>query len=487
MLTVAALLAGAPSAPVAGQLISPGKLAEAHAYLEGIPNCTRCHELRKRGPSADRCLDCHTPLARRIERGAGFHASLVSPDCATCHKDHLGRDFGLVRLDSLTFDHALAGYPLDGRHTEVGCRECHTPERIEAPDVRAFKSEHGALPRTFLGLPTACASCHETDGPHGVQFADRPCADCHDTGDWDGANGFDHDRADYPLTGAHRTAPCSGCHETSPGPPGRPPPVRYRPVSFRSCADCHDDAHDGAMPGACASCHGTGGWRSVDRTRVEATFDHGVTGFALEGAHDAASCASCHDASVTATLEWIRIAFLDDPDRTAFPRPEAGSCRACHEDRHDGAFPDVDGAGDCAECHGQAAWHPASYDRARHDRESGFRLEGAHRTVACQDCHVPTGGAPTFRVDTQTCVGCHQQHDPHGAQFDGRSCDDCHGLDAFRISAFDHDRTRFPLDGAHAAGQCAACHATEAGPDGTPMVRYRPLGMACRDCHGGGP
>src|SRR6185503_11348080 len=41
-----------------GALFSPGALAKAHAELEGISNCQKCHEQGKR-VTAQKCLACH--------------------------------------------------------------------------------------------------------------------------------------------------------------------------------------------------------------------------------------------------------------------------------------------------------------------------------------------------------------------------------------------------------------------------------------------
>jgi len=52
---------------------------------------------------------------------------------------------------------------------------------------------------------------------------------------------------------------------------------------------------------------------------------------------------------------------------------------------------------------------------------------------------------------------------------------------------FDHGDSRFPLDDRHAALDCAACHKPWPLPDslgGGTAVRYRPLGLTCKDCHG---
>ena len=46
--------------------ISPGDLAQPHAHLEGMSNCTKCHILGEK-VSNDLCLDCHTELKTRID------------------------------------------------------------------------------------------------------------------------------------------------------------------------------------------------------------------------------------------------------------------------------------------------------------------------------------------------------------------------------------------------------------------------------------
>jgi len=89
-------------------------------------------------------------------------------------------------------------------------------------------------------------------------------------------------------------------------------------------------------------------------------------------------------------------------------------------------------------------------------------------------------------VSDKTCAGCHGETQPHGDQFAGRGCDDCHSVETFRISSFDHDRTSYPLDGAHRDVPCASCHRAEKVSGRTePVVHYRPLETECRSCHEG--
>jgi hypothetical protein len=483
-ITVAVLLLALGPRPATAQVLSPGKLAEPHAELEGIRNCTRCHRLRNPGVSRDLCLDCHVPLATRIRGGRGFHATLAEPDCAACHKDHLGEAYAMIRFDSAGFDHRRTGFVLDGAHADAGCRNCHEPAAVEDPVVRERKSNRGALGRTWLGLPTACADCHAPDDPHGRQFESRPCSDCHDTDSFGDAPGFDHDLSRYRLTGLHRRVDCAGCHREEPEPP-IPRLVRFRPVLHGSCATCHEDPHAGAMSGACESCHDTSGWTRVRPEGVEGRFDHGSTGFPLEGNHAAAACGSCHDARVVAGSETIDLRFAAGSEGRPFPRPVVEGCGGCHVDPHAGAFDDVAGPGACQDCHGQDAWLPAAWDIQRHNRESRFTLEGAHLVIPCAGCHREADDTLVLRPPASTCSSCHAESDPHAGQFDDRDCSDCHSVASFRIPDFEHGGTRFPLEGAHAELACVSCHQAEERGAGRLVVRYVPLPTRCSDCHGG--
>jgi hypothetical protein len=469
----------------AAQLISPGKLAAAHSDLEGIRRCTSCHELGKRGVSDAKCLACHTPLEARIEAKKGYHATLVGQPCASCHKDHLGPDAALVRFDTTAFDHARTGYRLDGKHAGAACHSCHKPAFITASDVRAFQGRHGTLASTYLGLGTACVDCHTSDDPHHGQFQGRACSSCHTTETWKKAPGFDHDRARYRLSGAHRTVDCEKCHRTERNSSGHW--VRYTSLSFGKCTSCHEDPHGGGMGPECTSCHTTSGWKKLDRSTFERRFDHAKTDFKLVGRHASISCASCHVAG-TAPDSSIRMAFKPGTSSRPYPPPVANNCRSCHLDYHHGVFDALADSGACGSCHTQDDWKPSTFDLFRHDRETTYKLEGAHRAVPCEGCHDnPKLGQThlTFRFDHVTCRTCHERtDDPHHGQFGDAACESCHTDASFQDAPrFDHGRTRFPLTGAHADVPCASCHKKERFPDGSMVVRYRPLGIECRDCH----
>src|SRR5512142_1623167 len=97
--------------------ISPGDLAKPHESLEGITNCTKCHELGAKITGA-KCLDCHSEIKERITQSKGYHASkeVAGKQCFSCHSDHHGKDFNLVRMNHSEFDHRLTGFELSQPH-----------------------------------------------------------------------------------------------------------------------------------------------------------------------------------------------------------------------------------------------------------------------------------------------------------------------------------------------------------------------------------
>src|SRR3990172_3508458 len=273
----------------AGQL-SPGPLSRAHQSLNGVTQCTSCHTLRI--VSADlKCLDCHNEIAQRITKKRGLHATLVKnpsdgKECASCHSDHNGVDFNLIRWDPprTSFDHRQTGYTLEGKHAGVACEKCHTPAHIRPVDRPLIKIKD--LSRTYLGIEQDCVTCHQD--PHAGRLGAN-CAQCHNFSDWKAASGFDHSKTRYPLTGLHAQVACEKCH--TPGPRAE---ARLTGLAFSSCKDCHQDPHRGSFAQTCETCHSTSGWKGV---RISGSFDHSKTDFPLVGKHAAVGCVDCHDGS----------------------------------------------------------------------------------------------------------------------------------------------------------------------------------------------
>ncbi len=223
-------LALCAAAAARADVFSPGELARPHAHLEGISNCTRCHVAGQQLSEA-RCLECHAEVRERIARGAGLHGRLAPAEraCQGCHHEHQGRDFPLVDLGpggKKGFDHARTGFALGGRHRGLECARCHDPRLVVDPTVAAaLRKAPGRT--TYLGAPTACASCH-LDEHRGQLGPD--CRRCHGEDGWRPAARFDHARTGGASAGAARAATGPTTGATSSAPPARRGPSTRRPA-----------------------------------------------------------------------------------------------------------------------------------------------------------------------------------------------------------------------------------------------------------------
>ena len=510
-----ALLLVATSSRLAAQgLASPGPLASAHQRLDNLARCLACHDAG-RELSGRKCLICHVSLARRIRADSGYHAVAtqhgVALACRTCHSEHNGRPFRLVRWEGgakESFDHHKTGWALAGAHARLRCEVCHRERLVADPGVRTDSSI--ALATTYLGLGTACAACHLDEHRGRVS---RVCQDCHDENNWKPAPRFDHAGTRFALTGLHANLRCAQCHatrsQTATGPDGTTDASfvdfhASKPAWESGCVGCHPSPHkSGERVGACEKCHSTAGWFVLaDSVR---RFDHTAVGFPLRGAHADAACESCHLSSERAALP-ARVALV----RANYLRPFHhekmlfNRCDACHADAHAGQLSLAPAARsrDCAVCHNEVRFTPTTFTTAAHD-STRFPLTGAHGATPCSACHALIAGEARgsgqiqFRRADLSCSSCHA--DPHGGQFAGRqvagagtaaatesaariACTPCHATARWDSVTFDHDSTRYPLRGAHRALACGKCH--KAAAAGRP-VRFAGLPLTCdgAGCH----
>jgi len=408
--------------------VSPGPLASDHADLDSITKCTACHVLGG-GVSDRKCLDCHDTVAAQVDNAVGFHANLGS-DCASCHSDHQGRDFALIQLHKETFNHQQTGFALQGKHKPLECVDCHTAE----PD--------------YTGLQSDCSSCHEE--PHGVPASTRTvlnqCRLCHDAEAWDTGpiptSVFDHsdpEDADFALHGRHQDVACGDCHAES----------RFVPTDGDACTDCHEDIHRGQFkPRDCTACHD----ETQKKFRIP-RFDHTATRWALDGAHEDVSCATCHGSGARAVYRPREFARCDD----------------CHDDVHEGQF----APRDCDACHSN---EPGGFTEGVIDHDqTDFPLRNEHESVACVDCHGEGPTAVFADLPAEDCSSCHD--DAHAGRFEG-ACTDCHTDGVWGVDGFDHGLTDWALTGAHADASCVSCH----GEGESRKLAGLPFG-SCLDCH----
>ncbi|MCX6266430.1 MAG: hypothetical protein NTW16_03620 [Bacteroidetes bacterium] len=128
----------------------------------------------------------------------------------------------------------------------------------------------------------------------------------------------------------------------------------------------------------------------------------------------------------------------------------------------------------CMDCHTTTGWKIDMKALSFNHNTTKFPLVGQHQSVNCKLCHTSLEFA---KAETE-CVLCHT--DMHN-QTVGPDCGRCHTPDSWVVNNITeiHQRSRFPLVGAHLTADCFSCH-TNATPS---MLNFGPLGVECIDCH----
>jgi len=273
-----------------------------------------------------------------------------------------------------------------------------------------------------------------------------------------------------------------------PRPPGAPS-ARPRPKG-RDLTD--------QMP--CSACHSTSAWRAKDAAGSAGKFDHSTTGFPLTGAHIAAACVDCHNAT----------------------RALKRTCASCHDDFHRGRL-----SQQCDKCHSPAGWRVTRPSEIH--RFTRFPLTGMHVLADCSECHV-RASEQRWTDAPVACFACHEKDYRRPGIFPvhlgsattaplPRDCSVCHraiawvpanavvastvaSVRAALVAPPNHD-LRFPISfGVHRTAVCSDCHSSEATPravrcigchthDPVAIVQQHrgPVatdGAACLGCHVGG-
>jgi hypothetical protein len=503
--------------------ISPGDLTSAHAKFEGMSNCTKCHVLGKQVVNS-KCLDCHTEIRDLINSGRGYHSSgdVKGKNCFSCHNEHHGRDFRIINLNKDKFDHNNKTlFPLSGKHSKTDCFKCHQTRLIKFRTSNMSKN-------SFLGMDMKCISCHED--VH-LNTLGVDCAACHNTEAYIPVPKFFHDNSSFKLTGAHLTVECIKCHAKE----NRNGKVyqKFKGIAFASCVNCHKDNHQGKFGSDCKSCHVIASFKTISRQG----FDHSKTNYPLLGKHKTVSCQSCHksnleskpkfkncidchtdfhkgdfvinqvltDCSVCHTVDGFRPSLytIEKHNKSKFELTGshlAVSCQNCHYvNNSDWNFSrigvncidchkNVHGNeiktivmlnNNCSTCHQTDSWFIIRYDH----NQTSFKLIGKHAAVSCGTCHhskIFTNNEYKFASLKSECVTCHK--DIHFGQFKESGCEKCHGFIDWKPGNFDHNKTKFPLDGAHAKIVCKGCH-KKTEINGNIFIKYKLEDFKCAVCH----
>jgi hypothetical protein len=459
----------------------------SHADIGG--RCKLCHApFWSDETMADRCAACHTDITAQRADPSSLHGIIFQQDssitCRSCHHDHRGANAPLTDIETIKFPHDVVGYSLNGHQTNAeglpfGCKDCHatgytmfdqgvcltchigidtvftTAHTIafgknclschDGVDTYGKGFDHNRYAFKLIGkhigvdcvpchvaarsvldlqsAPQTCSACHVKDDTHQGRLG-TDCGSCHTPNGWAGAD-FDHNLASFKLEGKHVNVTCDQCHinKVLQGTPSE-------------CYACHakDDKHDGRYTTLCYACHSPEGW-------TPATVDHNLFGFKLQGRHVNVQCESCH----------INQVFKGTPT----------DCYSCHakDDKHKGIF-----GKDCASCHTQDGWLPSTIDH----NQFGFKLEGRHAGVKCENCHNNSD----LKSTPTNCYACHANDDKHNGRF-STVCGACHTTAGWLPATFDH-RT-FPLAAGHGGLQCTRCHSVTGVFTG--------LSTACASCH----
>ena len=506
--------------------LSPGDLAVSHSHLEGLSNCTECHTLGQK-VSNDKCLACHTDLKERIDQKKGYHSSkeISSKECITCHSDHHGLKFEMIRFDKDDFDHTLTGYELLGAHKDKKCEDCHKDDFIADKKIKDKKY-------TFLGLGTDCLSCH-ADYHQNTLSVD--CKQCHDYNLFKPASGFDHNNTKFNLVGKHKDVVCGECHKvtTKNGQQFQ----EFSGIAFESCTNCHVDVHNNKFGQNCTKCHSE---QSFQVIKGMSDFDHNSTNYKLENKHLLVNCTDCHKTKLTdplahnkctdchtdyherqfvvskyapdcsdchSTKGFVGSSFtIERHNETEFPlvgahlatpcfvchkkepkwnfRNIGKQCADCHENIHESFidnkyYPEER----CENCHSENRWVEVEFNHAK----TGYELLGEHKKQSCRACHFSMSAdgeiVQQFDYPTSSCTDCHT--DKHNNQFESdgvTDCLKCHDYNNWKANKFDHNNTKFVLDGKHINVACSDCH-KEKHVGQITYVQYKLNQFKCEDCH----
>lgn len=383
--------------------------------------CEDCHKNQRYKDLPRDCLSCH----RKDDK----HKGSLGAKCESCHNE---RDW-----KETNFNHDKTRYPLRGKHRATKCESCHKSSQ--------YKEK----------LPMTCNGCHRTDDVHKGSLGEK-CESCHSERDWRTIS-FNHDEdTKFPLRDKHKTAKCTACHTNA----------NYRDKLKTTCIACHlkEDEHKGKFGEKCETCHSEKTWKTstfrhdrdtkyllmgkhikvkcmachkghLYKDKVQSTcyachqqddkhkdqlgkkceschnekdwkdtrFDHGLSRFPLLGKHAKVECKKCHT-----SLQY---------------KDASTDCHACH--KQDDVHKRTLGT-ECARCHNSRDWKIWDFN---HDKDTKFKLDGAHQPLECAACHTQPMGKNL--KTSMACYSCHAKDDVHDTNF-GRQCERCHVTSSFK-------------------------------------------------------
>lgn len=126
----------------------------------------------------------------------------------------------------------------------------------------------------------------------------------------------------------------------------------------------------------------------------------------------------------------------------------------------------------CSNCHSSVSWKLDRTIYSFDHNSTKLPLTGQHVAADCKLCH------PTliFSDAKPECINCHEDVHQLTTGFD---CARCHNSFSWLVSNIYeiHQKSRFPLLGAHRIADCSECHKSESS------VRFEVIASECIDCH----
>ncbi len=159
-------------------------------------------------------------------------------------------------------------------------------------------------------------------------------------------------------------------------------------------------------------------------------------------------------------------------------------CKDCHKEitkdvtQKKGFHGKLKEARDCVDCHtehkGRIAQIAPMNEKTFKHSQTDFELKGAHAEAKteCKDCHKPK---IKYRDTPDTCNACHKKDDKHEGSL-GIDCESCHAEKNWKDTRerFDHNKSKFALEGKHIEVKCSECHLTK---------KFKEAAKDCFSCH----
>ena len=356
---LAVLLALAAGGTACGKLAREKPVQRDPAYtfphsihVDAEVACTNCHPMDKATKLEDQVR--HVAIPEHPSKQAA---------CKDCHDaDPKPKNPPRTAPFRLTFNHAAHLPRVKGE-----CKRCH----VELPEPDATGYRWPAM--------GACTSCHN----HQQAFVESRCTLCHQDlkgykpvtafahqGDWLHTHGTLARPSAETCAACHDQTYCAQCHspETAPGRPSIIYPERVeRTFIHRGDYVSRHMIDEGANPGSCRKCHGTGFCQACHEEQGLSKF---VADFRRPATHeqpnwaspatpgslplhahaarrDINSCAGCHDQGAQATCVGCHrvggIASQNNPGNPNGPHPMSFITKHRGEDKSKNSM--------CAACH----------------------------------------------------------------------------------------------------------------------------------------